>query len=938
MSGQIFDLKSYAGKAREAVAEGIVMLRNEGKTLPLVPGERIALFGRSQFNYYKSGTGSGGMVNTSYVTGIREALKSSDYVLNEELESAYEAWLADNPYDVGFGWAAEPWFQKEMPLSEELVAKARSGSDTAIVIIGRTAGEDKDNREEEGSYLLTAAEKDMLKKVCEVFERTVVLLNTGNIIDMKWVEIYKPQAVLYVWQGGQEGGNGVLDVLSGAVSPSGKLTDTIAHDIADYPSTKNYGDVKRNIYAEDIYIGYRYFETFAREKVLYPFGFGLSYTTFALGGIAVEENGEDLRVSVKVANQGDVSGKEVVQVYCSAPQGALGQPARSLCGFAKTKLLAPGEAENLTIQIDRHTLASYDDSGVTGNKSCYVMEAGIWKFYVGTDVRSAAFAGQIECAETVIVERLEEACAPVSAFERMRPVEEADGKLKVVMEAVPLRTVEPSARRLQNLPAAAVSTGELGYRLADVEAGRVSMEAFLNQLSDEDLACMMRGEGMCSPKVTPGTAGAFGGVTKRLEEFGIPVACCADGPSGIRMDCGSIAFAMPNGTCLACSFNEALSEELYEWEGLELRKNKVDTLLGPGINIHRNPLNGRNFEYFSEDPLLTGKMAAAQLKGMGRCGVTGTLKHFACNSQEYKRHQVEAVVSERALREIYLKPFEIAVKEGGAYSVMCSYNPVNGFWSSSNYDLMTTILRGDWGYKGIVMTDWWAKGNDEGEPGRVENIAAMVRAQTDLFMVTLSAQDNTQNDNSLESLEKGTVTRAEYLRNAANICRYLLTTPAWLRMKGDETELDRELAKCASQETDAYGQLLRVELSGDEGTIPTKEMDTAKGNSVLVEMSVRERGIYRLEFHCRVPGQGSLAQVPVTISQNKQVLKTVSLTGEDREWQRQEIMLQPFFQNTGFLKFYFGQGGMELKDVKVTLTESWEEKIKAMMAAHAAEG
>lgn len=299
---------------------------------------------------------------------------------------------------------------------------------------------------------------------------------------------------------------------------------------------------------------------------------------------------------------------------------------------------------------------------------------------------------------------------------------------------------------------------------------------------------------------------------------------------------------------------------------------------------------------------------------------------------------VEAVVSERALREIYLKAYEIAVKEGGAYSIMCAYNPINGFWSSSNYDLMTTILRKEWGYQGIVMTDWWAKGNDEGEVGRVENIAAMVRAQNDLFMVTLSAEDNTHNDNSMESLAKGTVTRGEYLRNAANICGYLLRTPAWLRMKGIETELDRKLAECASQEEDSFGQMLRVELSKDGGSIPVEEMETAKGSSVLVELSVKERGIYQLEFSCCVPGQGELAQVPLTLSQDKQIIKTISLTGEDKEWVKQEIMLHPIFQNTSFLKFYFGQGGMELKEAKVTLKESWEEKIKAMMAAHAAEG
>lgn len=934
MENQVFDLKLYAKKAREAVAEGIVMLRNEGGVLPFASGERIALFGRAQFNYYKSGSGSGGMVNTSYVTGIREALKTSDFLLNEELEKVYEDWLADNPYDMGAGWAADPWYQKEMPLSEELVRKVHTRSDTAVVVIGRSSGEDKDNKAEEGSYLLTDAEKDMLKTVCSIFDRTVVLLNVGNIIDMKWVEEYKPQAVLYVWQGGQEGGNGVLDVLNGTISPSGKLSDTIAVDIEDYPSTKNYGDGKRNFYEEDIYVGYRYFETFAKDKVLYPFGFGLSYTEFALDGIVLEEDKDTLRVSVNVLNSGSVSGKEVVQVYCRAPQGKLGQPARSLCGFAKTKLLGPGEKQKMTIEFSWKALASYDDSGVTGHKSCYVTESGSWEFYVGTDVRNAVPAGRIDRSETEVMEQLEEACAPVTAFRRMKPAQKADGSLCVTTEEVPLRTVEPSARRMERLPINMESTDNLGYKLADVEAGNVSMEEFLNQLSDEDLACMVRGEGMCSSKVTPGTAGAFGGVTQRLQDFGIPVACCADGPSGIRMDCGSIAFAMPNGTCLACSFNEELSQELYEWEGLEMRKNKVDTLLGPGINIHRNPLNGRNFEYFSEDPLLTGKMAAAQLKGMGRYNVTGTIKHFACNNQEYKRHITEAVVSERALREIYFKAFEIAVKEGGAYSIMSSYNPFNSFWSSSNYDMVTTILRGEWGYDGIVMTDWWAKGNDEGQPGRVENIAAMVRAQNDLFMVTANAEENTQNDNSKESLASGTVTRGEYIRNAANICRYLLRTPAWLRKKGIVTELDRELEKCASQETGAIGQLLRVEMLKDNCALPVEEIDTSKGSSAMVEVSVRERGMYRLEFFCRVPDQQSLAQISLTLSQDKNILKTISLTGDDKEWTKQEVELKPVFHNACFLKFYFSQSGMELKEGRVMLVESWEEKIKAMMAAH----
>ena len=270
MSESVFNTKVYASVARKAQAEGIVMLENRDNALPLKKGSRIALFGRSQFRYYKSGTGSGGMVNTTYVTGIREAiLEREAYVLAPSLEKAYEQWLPDHPFDEGCGWGTEPWFQEEMEVSRELVNAAAGEADAAVVIIGRTAGEDQDNKPEGGSYYLTQKEETMLERVCAAFPRTIVLLNVGNIIDMKWVAKYRPAAVLYIWQGGQEGGNGVLDVLTGEVSPSGKLTDTIAYNISDYPSDKGFGDPDRNYYAEDIYVGYRYFETFAKEKVLY---------------------------------------------------------------------------------------------------------------------------------------------------------------------------------------------------------------------------------------------------------------------------------------------------------------------------------------------------------------------------------------------------------------------------------------------------------------------------------------------------------------------------------------------------------------------------------------------------------------------------------------------------------------------------------------------
>src|SRR5690606_20451816 len=308
--------------------------------------------------------------------------------------------------------------------------------------------------------------------------------------------------------------------------------------------------------------------------------------------------------------------------------------------------------------------------------------------------------------------------------------------------------------------------------LRDVHDGKVSMEDFIAQLSDEDLATIVRGEGMVSPLVTPGTASAFGGVSDRLLSYGIPVGCTADGPSGIRMDSGDKATQVAIGTLLAATWNVELVEELYVMEGQELLRNNIDTLLGPGLNIRRSPLNGRNFEYFSEDPLISGAFAAACTRGIISGGSYATLKHFACNNQEKHRTKVDAVVSERALRELYLKGFEIAVKDGGANSIMTSYNPINGHWAASNYDLNTTILRGEWGYDGIVMTDWWANMNDPidgGESSR-QNTYAMVRAQNDLYMVVpnYGAEINAMEDNTLEKLADGTLTRGELQRNAMN--------------------------------------------------------------------------------------------------------------------------------------------------------------------------
>ncbi len=926
-----FDPSAYSALARRTVAEGCVLLRNDGPVLPFREGAKVAVFGRSQFNYYKSGTGSGGLVNTGHVPSITEGLELSGTVtVDAALKAEYEAWIADHPFDVGQGWANEPWYQEEMPLTDETVSAAAGRNDAAVVILGRTAGEDKDSSAVEGSYLLAQAERDMLKAVCGKFEKVAVVLNTGGTLDMKWVEDYRPGAVMYVWQGGQEGGLAVADVLTGKQAPGGRLSDTIARDISDYPAANNFGSESRNLYPEDIYVGYRYFETFAPEKVLYPFGFGLTYTTFQLTNQSISINSDGIvSFGVTVENTGSRPGREVIQVYVEAPQGKLGQPARSLCHFAKTKVLAPGEQQGFCLFFSTNTIASYDDSGVTGHKSAWVLEGGEYTFYIGTDVRSAKKVGSVTLEETVI-EQLEEACAPVTPFDRLRPGASEGGVYTKAYEPAPLRTVAPMDRRSEKLVKAAPCAGDKGYKLADVADGKVSMDEFLSQLTDDDLCCIVRGEGMCSPKVTPGTAGAFGGVTKRLLDFGIPTGCCADGPSGIRMDCGTHAFAMPNGTLMACSFDPELVEELYEYEGLELRKNKVDTLLGPGINIHRHPLNGRNFEYFSEDPLLTGHMAAAQLTAMQKYGVTGTIKHFACNSQEFHRHDVEAVVSERAMREIYLKAFELAVKWGKARSIMTSYNPINGLWSASNYDLLTTILHGQWGYEGMVMTDWWAKSNDEGKEGERTNTAAMVRAQNDLFMVVPDSESNAMHDNSAEGLEKGTVDRSEYLRSAKNICNFLLQSPAMLRMRGIETELDKALDEAPSLDDGDSAEMFYVQTGGDN----TLDFDVSligmsKGDNTRFGVSIHEQGLYKLTLILRSTDNNDVSQLPLSVFQDRNLLGTATLTGAQRDWETVEFNVMGFSGNF-YLRFFAAQTGLELKSVRMEIVKTMAELQKEM--------
>ena len=884
MSTNMFGVpvEGFSQKSKEAAAEGIVLLKNEGGMLPLRQEDKISVFGRPQIEYYRSGTGSGGAVNVEYATNILDGFENSNLNIDETLVEKYKKWLKDHPFDNGGGgWACEPWFQKDMPIDEAFAKEQAAKTNKALYIIGRTAGEDKDNAIWQGSYILTDEEKENLRNITKAFDNVCIILNVSNIIDLSWIndEEYNGsiKSVIIVWQGGMEGGTAVVDVLSGAETPSGKLADTIAYSIEDYPSTKNFGNEFKNLYEEDIYIGYRYFETFAPDKVQFEFGYGLSYTTFDIETQTVKEKTDSIELNVKVTNTGDkFAGKEVVQVYYEAPQGELGKPARELIAFAKTKKLAPGESQELTLEFKISDMASYDDSGVTGHKSCYVLEAGEYNIYVGNSVKNLTKINTYNEEELVVVEKLQEAMAPTEAINIMKPGKKnADGTYEVTYVPVSTQTVDMAKRISDNLPMDMPITGDMGITLQDVRDGKATLEKFVAQLSIEEMAIIIRGEGMSNPRVTRGTASAFGGMSDSLFNYGIPAACCADGPSGLRME--GKATQLPIGTALSATWNTELVRELYTMEGQELYRNQVDTLLGPGVNIRRNPLNGRNFEYFSEDPFLSGKMSVASTGGIKDGGAWGTIKHFALNGQESHRFKIDAVCSERAIREIYLKSFEMAVKEKTVMSIMTSYNPINGHWAASNYDLCTTILRKEWGYKGFVMTDWWAKMNDVVTGGKESNqdTRDMVRAQNDAYMVVNNngAEINSNGDNTEVAIIEGRLTVGELQRASMNILRFILAAPVIERELIDTNVAEYfESASDAKYEVQKLANDAKIKFEGTDNA--TVEIDEDAEYTIIVHIS------------SPLP---NLSQCTVNVHTNDKVMVVIQTSGTDGKWITQKL-------------------------------------------------
>lgn len=753
---------------RHVAAQGAVLLEN--RVLPLAENTRVAVFGRTQIDWFYTGYGSGGDVNVPYTINLLEGLRNCDRLqVEEKVASAYERWTKEYPADPGNAWGMWPRSYPEMQINEELLQVARSNADHAVIVIGRSSGEDRESLLQKGSYYLTDDEKMMLQQVTTAFSDSVLILNIGSVIDLSFLDDYSFGAVLIAWQGGMESGNAVADIVCGNENPSGCLSDTISMRYEDQPSAQCFAEQEVTEYREDIYVGYRWFETFAPQTVRYPFGYGLSYTKFAIESDMVSE----LEWDVTVSNIGNYPGRETVMLFVEKPCGKLGKPSRELVAFAKTKLLAVGEKQVVRLKTDLYQIASYDDSGVTGHKNCYVLEEGTYYFYCGEDVRQAVKVNDYQVSDMIVLRQLRANGAPQ---QKLTVTARKEGMLAT-------RQITPSVsdlkeRILANLPEAVPMTGDRGYKLIDVQCGRTTLDEFVAQLNLTELEALSRGGYvMGNPYGVKGNTGVFGGVTESLRNKGIPVISTHDGPSGLRMydSCSLI----PISTLLACTFDTELVEELMVHVAAEMPDKGAGVMLAPGMNIHRNPLCGRNFEYMSEDPYLTGKIAAAYVRGVQSGGCSACPKHFACNNQETNRLYSDSVLSERALREIYLKGFEICVREADPKNIMTSYNKINGVWGHYHYELVQGILREEWAYAGNVMTDWWMRYAPSPEFPEMEGNAYRVRARVDLLMPgarTISDQVFEPDGTLLATYGKPEgITLGEMQESARNVLRCILS-------------------------------------------------------------------------------------------------------------------------------------------------------------------
>lgn len=775
--------REHIALARRGATEGMVLLKNENKTLPIADGTKIALFGKASIDYVKGGGGSGDVTvayTTSIVDGMLEKEKEGKVNLYHELIGFYQDNVAMQR-KAGY----EPGMTKEPKVPAELLDKAAEFAKTAIITFCRFSGEGWDRKTTianpdslpedqlifakkqlevfpDGDFCLTAKERELVADVTAKFEQVIIVLNTGGMMETAWIkEDAKISAALLAWQGGMEGGRAMADILVGDAYPSGKLSDTFARNLEDYPSSDDFHESEDYApYTDDIYVGYRYFETIpgASEKVIYPFGYGLTYTSFDIQLGQAVMNEKEICISAKVVNTGDYNGKEVVQLYYSAPKGLLGKPAKELGAFVKTKELKPGESQTVMLTLPVALMASYDDLGKIA-KSAWVLEKGSYQLYVGNSVRNTTLLAQTyEVIEDTVVRQLSAKLVPSKLPARML----SDGSL----EALPTKEYDKDPNcfaRMTTKESEAVSPLERARdhyflyehdekSLFDVAKGKVSLDDFIDQLPVEDLIWLLGGQ------KNLGVANTFG--VGNLPQYDIPNIMTADGPAGLRIrpEVGVVTTAWPCATMLACSFNPALAQEIGCAVAKEVKENNIGIWLAPAVNIHRSPLCGRNFEYYSEDPYLAGKIGTGMVSGVQSQNIAATVKHFAFNNKETNRKLSDSRVSERAAREIYLKAFEIIVKEAGPWCIMTSYNLVNGIQCSENKELIQGILREEWGFDGLVMTDWWTSGEQYLE----------AKAGNDLKMA------NGYPKRTLDAYNKGEITLEEIKFCAKNVLNLIL--------------------------------------------------------------------------------------------------------------------------------------------------------------------
>ncbi|MEH7491414.1 glycoside hydrolase family 3 protein [Neobacillus niacini] len=743
--------EKHEAKALETAREGIVLLKNENDLLPLKKTQLLNVFGKGLFQFRLGATGAG-RINPRYQIGMITAIKEySNLTLNPELETLYQSGIDILP-------------------SEQVLNSAYEQSDIAVITITRMTGENIDNSAVKGEFYLTDEEEAMIQAISGTFSKTIAIINTGYPIDVSWVEKYKIKACVYCGYPGMLGGKALVEILDGRVNPSAKLPDTWSVDYYDNPASKNfynavngnpvlYSDAPHFIdtyYEEDIFVGYRYYETFKKE-VAYPFGYGLSYTTFDIEVTGFQYEGNTTQLNVKVTNIGSVPGKEVIQIFVKEPDGKIEKASKKLVAFSKTNMLKPGETQKIAFDIQEQRFTSYDS-----DTASWIMEKGTYRIYAGNSVKQLVSAGVFELNEDKIIRKVTNLMQPpveIPTLSKKAPEGTyPTGELSGIKQGV--NELEPTAIRKKYTETDLIQTNETSefIKYTDVIVKPELLGAFIKQLTIEELArlsvCASHGWGMHEK----GEAGRV----FLLEQYDMKDFVVADGNHGVNVKKPNIG--MPASVNLCSTFNTELAYEVGRVIAEEAKEHGVHMILAPGMNLHRNPLNGRHPEYFSEDPYLAGMMAGHMSKGLEENGVSSCLKHTVANNCESARKRNQSLMTERALRELYLKSFEVAIEVHNPDAIMTGYNAVNGVFTAEDEEMIQGIFRDEFGFEGFVMTDW--------NSYDTADIVAAVQAGNS--WMTPGSRDNTFVTPIIEGIQDGKIDRLRLEKNVMYLIRVML--------------------------------------------------------------------------------------------------------------------------------------------------------------------